>query len=139
MGIKLKRKGLQQKDQVEVETDISPKPMTGVSVSLFRQVGNLEKGKDRTGNIKRGVGVGRGGKGKGGGRKKSRTKSVGDTQIDFLPMEDRQFVSKMDWILEDELQDGYIFKKVTLAQQKKMEGANVFIARRDLKRQMKRT
>ena len=135
MGLKLKRKGLPQKDQTKEISDISSKPksMTGVSASLFRQTDNLSKGKDRKGNIKRGVGKGRG---KGGGRKKSRTKSVGDIQIDFLPMDDRQFVSKMDWILEDELEDGYVFKKVTLKEQKKMEGANVFHARRDLKRQI---
>jgi len=50
--------------------------------------------------------------------------------IDFLPMESGIIISKLDYILTEEVEDAYVFEKTKLAKQKKVENAKYNIKNR---------
>jgi len=70
------------------------------------------------------------------GKKKGRQKAQNlAPYIDFLPMDGGIVISKLDYVLEEETDDSYIFKKMELGKQKEIESKAVHISKLISKKQ----
>jgi len=79
-------------------------------------------------------------KSKGKGRKKSNRKGIPNLapNVDFLPSAGAIFISKADYMLEEELADGYILRKTDLREQRQAEKAGAFEIRKRLNTKLQR-